>query len=212
LQTGSLKNFLKNMLTPNRKLFLLILACYVIAMQSFILWTNKGTEILYFCYQRKTFLTDLFKIITHLGEWLGLVAIAFYFLIKNRRALVSAVIAFVSIDLLLVYLKKTLDYPRPLLYYNRGEITPVPDFTPLYYHSMPSGHTFTAFFCATFVLFFFDMNKKWQVILFSTAILVGISRMYLMCHFKEDVFIGSIMGIIAGISSVYIYEKGLRKI
>ena len=34
--------------------------------------------------------------------------------------------------------------------------------------------------------------------------------MYLMCHFKEDVYIGSILGIIAGILSVFIYEKGLR--
>jgi hypothetical protein len=33
-----------------------------------------------------------------------------------------------------------------------------------------------------------------------------------MCHFKEDVFIGSIIGIIAGILSVFIYERGLKKI
>jgi membrane-associated phospholipid phosphatase len=33
-----------------------------------------------------------------------------------------------------------------------------------------------------------------------------------MCHFKEDIFIGSILGIIAGILSVFIYEKGGKKI
>jgi membrane-associated phospholipid phosphatase len=33
-----------------------------------------------------------------------------------------------------------------------------------------------------------------------------------MCHFKEDVFIGSILGIIAGILAVFIYEKGVKKI
>lgn len=199
------------MLTQNRKYFLLLVAFYALLMQSFILLTNKGWETLYFCYNRKSFLTEFFKIATHLGEWLGLVGIGLYLLFKNRRALLSAILAFVPMDLLLVYLKKTLDYPRPLIYFQRGEITPIPDFTPLYYHSMPSGHTFTAFFCMAFISFFFNLNKSWQVFFFTLAILVGVSRMYLMCHFKEDVYIGSILGIIAGILSVFIYEKGLRK-
>jgi len=181
-------------------------------MQSFILITDKGLESLYFCYQRKTFLTEFFKLATHLGEWVGLVSISGYLLVSNRRAFISALIAFVPIDLLMVAIKKTLDYPRPLAYFKHGEITPIPDFTPLYYHSMPSGHTFTAFFCMSFVLFFFDLNRKWQILLFSVAILVGLSRIYLMCHFKEDVFIGSILGIIAGILSVFIYEKWLKKV
>lgn len=199
------------MLTQSRKYFLLLVAIYAILMQSFILMTNKGWETLYFCYNRKSFLTEFFKIATHLGEWLWLVGIGVYLLFKNRRALLSAIFAFVPIYLLLVYLKKTLNFPRPLIYFDRGQITPIPDFTPLYYHSMPSGHTFTAFFCMSFLILYFNLSKSWQVLLFTLAILVGISRMYLMCHFKEDVYIGSILGIIAGILAVFIYEKGLKK-
>jgi len=200
------------MLSPNRKYFFLLVGLYCIVMQGFILATEKGFESLYFCDNRKTYLTEFFKLATYLGEWIGIAVISIYLLITNRRAFFSALLAFVPLDLLMLSLKKALDYPRPLSYFKQGEITPIPDFTPLYAHSMPSGHTFTAFFCMTFVLFFFDLNRKWQITLFSLAILVGLSRIYLMCHFKEDVFIGSILGIIAGILSVFIYEKGLKKI
>ncbi len=200
------------MLSPNRKYFFLLVGLYCIVMQGFILATEKGFESLYFCYNRKTYLTEFFKLATYLGEWISLAAISIYLLITNRRAFFSALLAFVPLDLLMLSLKRILDHPRPLSYFKQGEITPIPDFIPLYAHSMPSGHTFTAFFCMTFVLFFFDLNRKWQLVLFMLAILVGISRIYLMCHFKEDVFIGSILGIIAGILSVFIYEKGLQKI
>ena len=198
------------MLTQNRKFFLLLVSFYAILMQSFILLTNKGWETLYFCYHRKSFLTEFFKIVTQLGEWVGLLGLGIYLMLKNRRALLSAILAFVPMDMFLVHLKKTLDFPRPLIYFDRGQITPIPDFTPLYYHSMPSGHTYTAFFCLAFAILFFNLKKSWQILAFIPAILVGISRMYLMCHFKEDVYIGSILGIIAGILSVFIYEKGLR--
>jgi membrane-associated phospholipid phosphatase len=200
------------MLTANRIFFFFLIACYVILMQSFILMTNKGWEILYFCYNRKTFWTEFFKIATLLGEWVGLVGLAIYLLITNRRALISALLAFVPINFFLQYIKKAMDYPRPLLYFNQGEISPIPDLTPLYKHSMPSGHTFTAFYCMAFLIFFYNLNRSWQALLFPIAILVGVSRMYLMCHFKEDVFIGSILGILAGVLSVVIYEKGLKRI
>ncbi len=200
------------MLTANRIFFFFLIACYVILMQSFILMTNKGWEILYFCYHRKTFWTEFFKIVTLLGEWLGLVGLAIYLLIKNRRALISALLAFVPINIFLQYIKNAMDYPRPLLYFKQGEISSIPDYIPLYKHSMPSGHTFTAFYCMTFLIFFYNLNRSWQALLFPIAILVGVSRMYLMCHFKEDVFVGSILGILAGVLSVVIYEKGLKRI
>lgn len=200
------------MLTKNRKFFLILLATYAIISQSFILLTNKGSEIVYFCYTRQNMVTEFFKIATQLGESIGLVCIALYLILKNRVALIAAVLSFIPINLFLQFLKKTLNFPRPLLYFKNGEISPIPDFKALYYHSMPSGHTFTAFFCMTFLIFYFDLNRSWQIILFILALLVGISRIYLMCHFKEDVFIGSILGIIAGILSMVIYEKGLKKV
>ena len=200
------------MLIPNRKFFFILVGLYCIIMQGFILATEKGFESIYFCYHRQTYLTEFFKLATYLGEWISLVIIGIFLLITNRRAFFSALLAFVPLDITMLSLKKALDYPRPLSYFKQGEITPIPDFTSLYAHSMPSGHTFTAFFCMTFVLFYFDLNKKWQIILFSLSILVGLSRIYLMCHFKEDIFIGSILGIIAGILSVFIYERGLKKI
>jgi len=199
------------MLNENRRFFFLLLAIYAVALQSLILITDKGSEIIYFCNNRSDFWTNFFRWATFLGEWISLTTLLLYLLIKNRSALWSAALAFIPINALLHLLKKALDFPRPLRYFTMGEITPIQDYKPLYYHSMPSGHTFTAFYCMTFIVFFYSLKRVWQVTLFIFATLVGISRMYLMCHFKEDVFIGSILGIIAGILSVYLYEKVLNK-
>lgn len=176
-------------------------------MQLFIIIIDKGGEILYFCYNRTTYLTELFKKITLLGEWVSLTLLALYLVIKNRKALACALISFIPLDVLLALIKKLLDYPRPLSYFTKGEIIPIENFNPLYRYSMPSGHTFTAFFVATFVATFFSLNRKWQIGLFLSAVFVGISRMYLMCHFKEDVFVGSVLGIIAGILPIFIYDR-----
>lgn len=196
---------------PNRRFFFMLIGFYTIVMQTSILLTNKGMEILYFCHHRDNFWTEFFKVATLLGEWISLVGLGIYLLIRNRKALLSALIGFIPIYLLLIFLKKTLDYPRPLIYFKSGEISPIPDFKPLYYHSMPSGHTFTAFFCASFIILYFSMNRMWQLLIFILAILVGLSRIYLMCHFKEDVFIGSILGIIAAMISVALHERRWHK-
>ena len=163
------------------------------------------------CLNRSGTLTDIFKLITRFGEFIGLIGIGLYLAVKNRKALLAAALSFISFDIILLTLKRSLDYPRPLAYFQHGEITPILEYKKLLHYSMPSGHTYTAFFCASFLISFFSLNRKWQVLLFSAAILVGVSRMYLMCHFKEDVFVGSVLGIFAGVLPLFIYQKYFNK-
>ena len=63
------------------------------------------------------------------------------------------------------------------------------------FSSFPSGHTLSAF--AVFsLLSFFASNSKRQIFLFlSLAILVAASRVYLIQHFIEDVWMGSLIGV-----------------
>lgn len=61
----------------------------------------------------------------------------------------------------------------------------------------PSGHT-TAAFAAMTSLFLTTKNKKISWTCFIFAILVGISRIYLVVHYPTDVIAGVIVGIIAG--------------
>ena len=62
-------------------------------------------------------------------------------------------------------------------------------------YSFPSNHAFNNFAAATF-FFLLYKNLKW--ILFTTAALISISRVYLGLHYPSDVFAGAILGILFG--------------
>lgn len=61
--------------------------------------------------------------------------------------------------------------------------------------SFPSNHAFNNFAAATF---FFILYKNLKWILFSTAFLVSVSRVYLGLHYPSDIFIGALLGILFG--------------
>ena len=64
------------------------------------------------------------------------------------------------------------------------------------YFSFPSGHT-AIFFAIAMAIFYF--NKKWGIVCFVLAILVGLSRIYVGVHWPIDVVAGALIGILSGI-------------
>ncbi|MCX6730150.1 MAG: phosphatase PAP2 family protein [Candidatus Portnoybacteria bacterium] len=62
--------------------------------------------------------------------------------------------------------------------------------------SFPSGHATIVFAIATAIYFF---NKKWGIVAFVVAILVGISRIYVGVHWPLDIVAGALIGILSGI-------------
>ncbi len=75
-------------------------------------------------------------------------------------------------------------------------------------YSFPSGHTTAAFGAAVVFLY---MNKKIGFFMIIFAILMGISRMYLLVHFPSDVICGAIIGSITSIIVCKIFRKKLIK-
>lgn len=68
------------------------------------------------------------------------------------------------------------------------------------YQTFPSGHSATAFSVAT-LLALAVKNKKLSLVWYSLAILVAISRVYLLQHFFIDTYSGALIGIlVAGVS------------
>jgi undecaprenyl-diphosphatase len=62
-------------------------------------------------------------------------------------------------------------------------------------YSFPSNHAFNNFAAATF-FFLLYKNLKW--ILFSTATLIALSRVYLGLHYPSDVLAGAAFGVLFG--------------
>lgn len=71
--------------------------------------------------------------------------------------------------------------------------------------SFPSGHTTAAF--STMTALFFTGNKRYSWTAFIFAILMGVSRIYLVVHFPSDVLGGIIVGFIAGCIGAFLARK-----
>lgn len=69
------------------------------------------------------------------------------------------------------------------------------------HYSFPSGHTASSFAVSMVMLF---MLPGLFIPVFIYAVLMGFSRMYLLVHYPTDVIAGAVLGVICGITSVYV--------
>jgi membrane-associated phospholipid phosphatase len=74
--------------------------------------------------------------------------------------------------------------------------------------SFPSGHTSQVFFMTTLMIQHFHASIWVAVVLYATALLVGITRMYVGAHYPRDVLAGAILGsawgLLGGIVDRYV--------
>ncbi len=75
--------------------------------------------------------------------------------------------------------------------------------------SFPSGHTMSAFALYGLVAFMFPKKKMWGVVFFICALLIGLSRNYLVQHFFQDIYLGAMMGF--GLSILFYWGQGKFK-
>lgn len=81
-------------------------------------------------------------------------------------------------------------------------ISPPKDF------SFPSGHTMSSF--ASSVIIYY-MNKKVGICAFILGTFIGFSRLYLYVHYPSDVFVGGIIGVLIGSSTIFIFNEIKKK-
>ena len=70
--------------------------------------------------------------------------------------------------------------------------------------SFPSGHAMCSF--APSVVIFY-MNKRVGIFALILSSLIGFSRLYLYVHYPSDVFCGTVIGILLGITSIIIFNN-----
>lgn len=80
-----------------------------------------------------------------------------------------------------------------------------------YIYGTVSGHTSTI--TAIAILSAVAADKRWfTMVMACVATLICYSRIYLACHFPQDILLGATVGIVAGVIGVALFKYGLRLI
>jgi len=165
---------------------------------------EQGDTIAFFSGRRNPAGDYFFKYFTRLGEEYGYILVIAIFLFQRFRFALLAFLAGMGALILSYFLKSYFKHPRPFRYFN--ELGTFDQFIAIDgVHllsgalSFPSGHTASGFALYGMVTFLVGKRWYWQLLLFFTALLVGISRIYLIQHFLKDVYLGAFTGIFIAI-------------
>ncbi len=177
--------------------FLLLHLLFIISGAVLIATYERGNEILYINTLHTTFFNYFFLTVTKFAELPGLILILLITLYSAYGKGLLMLLNILSTSAIVQFLKHIVfsNQVRPAEFFKEThELMFVPGLEMAHYNSFPSGHTATAF-AMFFTLSLFAKNKYWGILFFTLALLVGVSRVYLMQHFFRDVYVGSIIGV-----------------
>ena len=185
---------------------LLIVAVYI------LIFYSKADGFFLMNPIHSQFLNQIFIPLTYFGDGIFVIALGvILFLLKRRFLSLMIWTSYAISGIIAQVLKFFIVEARPAYYLEKMHYPHFIDGVTLHnFHSFPSGHTASVFALAA-VLSFAVQNKIYSLFFLLMAALVGYSRIYLGQHFMDDVFAGSIIGILSsGICWIYM-GKGFKK-
>lgn len=168
----------------------------------------KGEMNLYFNCHRTITGNIVFSFSTRLAEaWVSTFVFIVLLMYRYTYALLYALNSLV-LGIVLIFLKVyVFNIDRPVVYFSEYiQLDPVPGVELLKHYSFPSGHTAFAF-ASFFMLSLLFKSKSARFVFFCMALAVGISRIYLQQHFFEDVYAGSITGMICSFTTYLLITR-----
>lgn len=185
----------------NNWLFFACLGLFILAGGTYLAYIEKPEAILFFNENRSDWLNIFFSYVTKLGEELMyvLIVIAFLF-VRVRHSILVAVTGLVVMGVSYA-LKSFFAIDRPKAFFKKNGMLDQIDFVPgVDLHagatSFPSGHSMSAFALYGLLILILPNRKRYALPLFLIASLVAVSRVYLVQHFWEDIYVGSLIGVV----------------
>lgn len=194
--------------------YLVVLTLALLLGAGLLLRIHTGDEIFFFSNHRSYWGDLFFRHFTQMGEGLAyILALAGLLFLRYRHALALPLLGF-SVSVLSFLSKSFFAHDRPAAYFRKlgilDQINLVDGVTlasgPT---SFPSGHTMSAFALYSFLAFCLPRKRWAALLLIVMALLVGVSRIYLVQHFLQDVYLGAIMGVL--IALIWYYLQFLPK-
>jgi len=149
--------------------------------------------------RRKAWLDWSMLFFTQLGSGIFAMIVAIILYLSGYHLLAYAfVLGTLSLWLVVEFLKVLIHRTRP---YKKIENTRIVG-SQAKGSSFPSGHTSQSFFMATFLLHHYNANLLIWFVIYLTAFLVGVTRVYVGMHYPRDVLGGAILGTAWGLLGV----------
>ncbi|PCH98204.1 MAG: hypothetical protein COB85_01940 [Bacteroidetes bacterium] len=187
------------------RLFLILYVLFLVLGGTLLITFNKE-EIFFYFNNRHTDAGDLiFPIITHLGGGVvSLLVALFAAVILNFRKAIIILVSFVLSGGIVQLLKRLVfdGEFRPSKYFEDvADIYTIPGLEMHQFHSFPSGHSATIFSLCCCLAMVISVTRKTQseligALIFVSAMLVAISRVYISQHFFGDIYVGSVIGVV----------------
>jgi membrane-associated phospholipid phosphatase len=147
-------------------------------------------------YSYPKWLDRLIWLATQLGNMLAAFIVAFLFFLLNYRYLaIQIVFGTLTLWLLVEIIKVLSDRDRPFLTFENTRVIGWREKG----DSFPSGHTAQIFFMMTLLILSFNLGVGASVALYTIALFIGFTRIYVGAHYPRDVFGGAVLGSIWGI-------------
>ena len=138
---------------------------------------------------------------TFLGDGIFAIGLClvYFFGFKKYQIAQLFLYSFILSESIIQIMRNMVDFSTPKIYFEAGQNL---FFTDVVAQSkitgFLSGHTAIAFAIATSIVLQMK-NRKWQLLVFSCALGVGFSRMYLAQHFLIDIISGAFIGTVCSI-------------
>ncbi len=186
----------------------LVVPFFLAGIAGFFLF-HKGDAELMLNHHTSTFGDFFFKNMTWLGNGIVFAVLVIFFLFYRYYFTIVTVVV-ILVQTLIVQVLKLVVFPhadRPIIFFSHVPGMHYVEGVKMdYHHSFPSGHSATAFSVTTLIILLFR-NKKYSALWFGLAILVALSRVYLLQHFFMDIFSGAAIGIISAYASWYFLAR-----
>lgn len=178
--------------------FLAISGIFIAIVLILISSTHKTALHLYINQQHNSIADVFFKYYTNVGDGaFPLLLLPFLLFFGKVKHFIFALFSCALGGCLAQFFKRVCfpDVLRPVHFFNDNVLHTVEGVHLHSSHSLPSGHTASAFAFFMFLAFIGKKNTLLQYLCAILAILVAYSRVYLSHHFLIDVFGGALVGI-----------------
>lgn len=189
--------------------FFMLSLLFIIIGGVLLLNIEKSDAIFYFSERRSFWGDFFFKYVTRMGELAGYLFLILIFLFVRIRYVILIPITALIVLFISYPAKQFFLHDRPALFFKKlgilDKINLIDDLALLSgTTSFPSGHTISAFALYGISAFFLSKHKWLGIPFFFMALGVALSRVYLVQHFFEDIYIGAIVGILTAMMIYFI--------